>query len=187
MESDVCFNDYFYYDETSPSCLRWKVSRYTGNVYQVCRVSAGDVAGNITTKGYWDVTLNNKVYKVHRVIIYLHGLSCYGVQVDHINQDKGDNKFSNLRLVSGIVNRRNASKNCNNSSGVTGVSLQSSKGEYKCFKAFWSDENGLLKTKSFSIKKYGFESAFDLACKARMEAIKELNKSGAGYTARHGL
>lgn len=23
------WSDYFYYDETSPSCLRWKVDRYT--------------------------------------------------------------------------------------------------------------------------------------------------------------
>ena len=53
-------NHYFYYDETSPSFLRWKVSRG--------KIKAGDSAGGKDNKGYYIVKLNNVSYKVHRVI-----------------------------------------------------------------------------------------------------------------------
>lgn len=39
------FNDWFVYDESSPSCLKWKVDIYSGEYYNVRRVAAGDNVG----------------------------------------------------------------------------------------------------------------------------------------------
>ena len=41
------FAKHFYYDETSPSCLRWKVDRYGGKGYNIKKISQGDIAGSI--------------------------------------------------------------------------------------------------------------------------------------------
>ena len=40
------FEDYFYYDETSPTFLRWKVDRYSGRKRNVLKFKKGDVCGS---------------------------------------------------------------------------------------------------------------------------------------------
>jgi len=42
-------------------------------------------------------------------------------EVDHINHNKSDNRWDNLRAVSHIENGRNQSKHTTNTSGYTGV------------------------------------------------------------------
>ncbi len=76
---------------------------------------------------------------------------------------------------------RNKKVRIDNKTGVTGVVEE--EGRYK---AKWKDLSGIQKSKSFSINKYGKEEAFLLACEAREDAIKELNKQGAGYSDNHG-
>lgn len=66
------WSDYFYYDETSPSCLRWKVTKICGKGKGRPAVSAGDVAGCLGNKNRWRVTINYKSYLVHRIIWELH-------------------------------------------------------------------------------------------------------------------
>ena len=56
----------FTYDESSPSCLRWKVSRIGGR-----GICPGDVAGSIDSKGYWRVGISGKEYRVHRIVYHL--------------------------------------------------------------------------------------------------------------------
>ena len=77
---------------------------------------------------------------------------------------------------------RNRRIRYDNSTGVTGVNLSK-----KSFNAEWIDINGVKKSKSFSISKYGYEAAFKYATLARDRAIKELNRLGAGYSKTHGL
>lgn len=76
-----------------------------------------------------------------------------------------------------------------NSSGVTGVKFNKGSKGYENFVAFWQEEidgKSVKKSRSFSIMKYGYNEAFELACKARKDAITKLNDSGYGYTERHG-
>jgi len=69
-----------------------------------------------------------------QIKIYLHRfiLGCpEGLEVDHINQDKLDNRVSNLRIVTRQQNVMNKGKNSNNTSGYKGVSFQKSANKWE--------------------------------------------------------
>ncbi len=111
------FEDFLYYDETSPSCLRWKV-----DIYQTTK--ANTQAGGVHTKtGYFLICLHGIRYWTHRIIMVLNGIDVNGLVVDHIDGNKSNNKIKNLRAVSNQVNNQFNKLNCRNKSGVTGVSL----------------------------------------------------------------
>lgn len=183
----IDYSDYFYYDESSPSCLRWKVEIRRGKGREVVCVSAGDVVGNLGKNGYWVCGLNKKILRVHRIIYML----CNSVDldksthVDHIDGDKQNNTTANLRAVSNSVNRRNMVKSRCNVSGVTGVSFKEAKG-YANWRAKWHGLDGKRHERSFSVLKYGYDKAFELACEFRARMIEELNSQGANYSERHG-
>lgn len=107
--------DLLYYDETSPSGLRWLISRG--------RVKAGSVAGSLYNTGYWVVNTGGKGICAHRII--LHILSDFDINsqldVDHIDRSPSNNKFNNLRIVSHSLNMRNMGLRKLNRSGVSGV------------------------------------------------------------------
>lgn len=87
------WSDYFYYDETSPSCLRWKVNIHT-------RARAGNQAGWLMGDGYYCVQINKKSYLVHRIIWELHFNEITKYLIDHIDNDRANNKISNLQIAS---------------------------------------------------------------------------------------
>ena len=81
----------------------------------------GRVVGCINGRGYLRVSHDYRSYLLHRVIwLISHGEFPKG-QIDHINQDKLDNRLSNLRDVSNIENCRNKGISRKNTSGFTGV------------------------------------------------------------------
>jgi hypothetical protein len=74
-------------------------------------VSDGYVSSNVKKpNGTW------KRLKLHRLL-----MNPGKMQVDHINNDKTDNRRNNLRLCTQAENVRNASKYSSNTSGVIGV------------------------------------------------------------------
>lgn len=86
------------------------------------RVEIGGVAGGINSCGYMRVQVDNKYHYNHRIIWEMHhGKIPDGMQIDHINHNRLDNRIDNLRIVSHIDNGRNRSINLNNSSKITGV------------------------------------------------------------------
>lgn len=99
------FEDYLYYDESSPSCLRWKTQRG--------KYPKDQVAGTLGSDNYWAVwlTVDGEVYrqKNHRIIQkWFYGLDFESqLVVDHKNRDKTNNNFRNLRVVTSKVNSRN--------------------------------------------------------------------------------
>jgi len=73
---------------------------------------------------YVVVRINKILYPAHRVIYKL----CNGdfdetKEIDHIDQNKHNNRVENLRVVTRQVNSMNKPKNKNNTSGHKGVSF----------------------------------------------------------------
>lgn len=104
-----------------------------------------------------------------------------------VSLDRIDNTIGyfpgNMRWSNYEQQARNRKKSSTNTSGVTGVSKSSGGGSWI---AFWCDIEGKLRSKSFSIKKFGDELSFFLACEYRQHQIDLLNLVGAGYTENHG-
>jgi hypothetical protein len=82
---------------------------------------SGVNAGTKDKKGYIVICLHGKLYKAHRLaFLYVNG-SFPENEVDHIDGDKSNNKFTNLRDVSKSDNMKNASLPSTNTSGTIGV------------------------------------------------------------------
>jgi hypothetical protein len=182
----INWHDWFLYDETSKSCLRWKVDRRGGKDYHIVMVSAGDECGYQDSFGHFQVDLMNKARLCHRIIWEMHNEPLQvGEFIDHINGLAEDNKLQNLRVVDRKGNGRNRCTNSNNTSGAQGVAISMQLG-YKYWQAYWSDLEGKRKGKNFSVLKHGNDEAFRLACLYREAMIASLNEQGAGYTHDHG-
>ena len=74
------------------------------------------LVGDIATPqkdGYIHIGINNKTYLGHRLAwMYVYGYT--PLSIDHINQDRSDNRISNLREVSQSVNTKNQPRRKNN-------------------------------------------------------------------------
>lgn len=138
------------------------------------------------THGYIRISRNNEVIGMHRWIWQeIYGPIPTGWEVDHINGVRTDNRLKNLRCIPKSAQRRNAAKRSDNVSGVQGVSIWNTtrRGNQviHMWRAVAHDLNGKQKIKTFSIKKYGNQGAFDLACAARKQMEKDY-----GYHPNHG-
>lgn len=126
------WNDYFYYDETSPSCLRWKIKPAN-------RVNIGDPADtkHIQRDGSikYGVFLKGRHYSTHRIIWEMHyGEIPVGLVVDHIVNStisSTDNRISNLRICTPKENTRKCKKSRANTTGYKGVSYYKPNSKYK--------------------------------------------------------
>jgi len=162
-----------YYDETSPSRLRWKVDVYRNSTV-IC--SKDSTAGFQGGELYWRVSYKGYREGVHRIVWELHnGKIPEGMFVDHVDRDKKNNIISNLRLCTHHQNNTNKDIHKDNKSGVTGVRERFTKYTHS-FIAYWVDGDGVQRCKSFSVKKYGTELAFSLACEARKKAEQLLRE-----------
>jgi hypothetical protein len=94
---------------------------FTRKVSNNYRVKVGDVAGSMTAQGYRQINFNGKVYKAHRLAFLWMNGEFPTNQVDHINHNRLDNRWINLRVASQQENQRNASMRADNKSGFTGV------------------------------------------------------------------
>jgi hypothetical protein len=93
--------------------FRWKISR--------SGVKKGDVAGGQMQTGYRLIGIDGERYLAHRLVwIYVYGH--FPFEIDHIDGDKMNNSFSNLRDVTRVENSRNRRIKKGNKSGSTGVS-----------------------------------------------------------------
>ena len=70
------------------------------------------------------------MYFTHR-LAFLYMTGSIPKEVDHINHVKPDNRWKNLRAANRIINGRNRSMHCDNTSGVTGVYWHKKKGKWQ--------------------------------------------------------
>ena len=82
--------------------------------------STGKEAGSLDNKGYKRAKVGRTVYLVHRIIFMLHHdyLPKY---LDHIDNNRTNNKIENLRPATSAENNRNRSIGSRNKSGVKGI------------------------------------------------------------------
>ena len=135
------------------------------------QIKAGSIAGGQDGKGYTRFSIDGKSYLAHRLAwLYVNGVFPID-QIDHLNHDRLDNRIANLRCVTHKENGKNQSLYKNNSSGVTGVNWDKSRGKwYSCIMV-----DG--KTKSL-----GRHIELSDAVMARVSAEKEL-----GFHSNHGV
>ena len=89
------------------------------------KIVAGDVAGSPSCRGYRQVTVDYRNYKAHRLAwLYMTG-AWPKDQIDHINLNKDDNRWRNLRVVDGSKNQANKRAHADNKSGFKGVNWHS--------------------------------------------------------------
>ena len=80
----------------------------------------GDLATYSHSEGYLSVLVSKKELLAHRVIWFIQ-TGEWPIQIDHIDHDRTNNRWLNLRNVQSRINQLNTSKKRNNTSGVNGV------------------------------------------------------------------
>lgn len=70
------------------------------------RAAAGDVAGRIHKRGHREVQVDGRMVKAHH-IVYFVATGDWPPLIDHINGQRDDNRFLNLRIADQAANARN--------------------------------------------------------------------------------
>ena len=77
--------------------------------------------GNVNGQGYIITTFRKIRYRAHRIIWFLVKGEQPPENLDHINNDKTDNRIENLRVATTAQNAHNERTPINNTSGVKGI------------------------------------------------------------------
>ena len=125
LTKDLC-NNYFNYKD---GILYW--NHRENKSKQVNTKFANKPAGYKTSTGYYEVRVDNKRYKTHR-IIYLMFNGYIPEEVDHINNIRSDNRIENLRAATSLTNKFNSLMPKHNSSGIKGVNLHKPSNKWRC-------------------------------------------------------
>jgi hypothetical protein len=90
------------------------------------------VAGCYNNWGYLIIRYNYKIYGGHRLFWYLQTKEDPGhFTIDHIDQNKKNNKFCNLRLATPTQQKQNVLITKNNTTGVRGIRWKESMQRYE--------------------------------------------------------
>jgi hypothetical protein len=135
------------------------------------KVKKGDIAGGLRPKGYLEVHIDGKNYRVHRIVYYMHhGHIDDTMQIDHIDGNRANNRIENLRLVTNSQNGHNRKISKNNTSGVKGV--------------YWNKDRMKFQAHIKKNNKNMYLGAFD-TLEAAEKAVKEAREKMHGEYARH--
>ncbi|MAF36160.1 hypothetical protein CL622_03525 [archaeon] len=133
---------------------------------------SGKVAGFHNARGYYSIRLDNKKNYKHRLICMWMGIDIDGMEVDHINGDRSDNRWPNIRVVSKSENLRNQRVRRNNKTGILGVSYFANL--TKPWRVTFNKE--CRKTSTYFV-----ETLFEAAC------IRKSLENKFGYHKNHGV
>jgi hypothetical protein len=126
-------------------------------------IKAGTKAGNIRPDGYTSIQVKGRLYFAHRLAWLLMTGVWPDDMIDHINGNRSDNRFANLRQATRSQNMQNKKPAYNSKSGYTGVTWTRA---YNCWVA-----RIMVNKKSFHI---GHFKTLVEAIDARKQYEKEL-------------
>jgi HNH endonuclease/AP2 domain len=94
---------------------------------------AGKPAGTLHHTGYINIRIDDREYTAHHLVrLWVRGKwPETGYEVDHINLDKADNRFANLRHVTPSQNRTNRQRYSSNTSGKKGACFHKRLGKWQ--------------------------------------------------------
>ena len=95
------------------------------------RVQIGDIAGFLNDQGYRLIGIDGITYRAHR----LAWLMATGIdsirEIDHVDRDRSNNRFSNLREATHGENHRNRTAQVNNLLGIKGIHWEAARNRYR--------------------------------------------------------
>ena len=95
---------------------------FVRKISKSARWQKGQICGSLNCNGYIQIYINKNVHLAHRLAwLYMTG-SMPKNQIDHINRNKSDNSWNNLREANNAQNSMNVGLQKNNKSGFKGVS-----------------------------------------------------------------
>jgi len=129
------------------------------------RVNIGDIAGSLRPDGYLEIGVKGSRYLSHRLaFLYMTG-EFPDKGIDHVNHQRGDNRWNNIRCATQQKNMRNASKSKANTSGVTGVYWRKDRNRWRAmikvdnkqiYLGMFIDLEDAANARKLANKKYGF-------------------------------
>jgi len=120
----------------------------------VSKIKVGDRAGAEHGNGYLKLTIKQKRFYLHRLAWYFMTGEMPTHQIDHINRDRADNRYTNLRELTNYENNLNKGLTKRNKTGTTGVHLVKRTGKYMASiqREGKNKHLGTFKTKEEAIK-----------------------------------
>lgn len=108
--------------------FRWKVRAKS-------TVRPGDIAGRgkPNSAGYMRIGIQGKSYLLHRLAWFYETGEWPTGQIDHIDLNRTNNKWENLRQATPTQNITNRGVQANSTSGVKGVSFDARKGRWRAY------------------------------------------------------
>lgn len=85
------------------------------------KVKIGDIAGCINGAGYWQISIDYKLYLLHRLAVLWMTGRWPIAQVDHVDLERSNNSWVNLREATSTQNHANLPRSRANTSGWKGV------------------------------------------------------------------
>lgn len=131
--------------------------------------NAGKEAGKADVRGYRYICVWRQYFYAHRIVWAMTRGEWPTLGIDHIDQDKTNNRANNLREVSQQINLMNGTMHRDNTSGFTGV-FQKESGN-------WAAEICLRRQRTY----LGTFDSFEAAVEARKQAQDRL-----GFSSTHG-
>lgn len=115
-----CLNELFEYRNGD---LYWKITCAS-------RIKDGKKAGTLSSRGYTNIVINGRSYKLHRLIFLMHkGFlpNC----IDHIDGNPANNLIENLREATYAQNQLNARTRINSKSKIKCVSWEAKTNKWR--------------------------------------------------------